>query len=79
MINKSRHLRRVVVTGIGVVSPLGVGTEHAWQSLLIGKCGVVKIEGSEYEKLPCQIGLGLINGKITNTILLDSIFSCHGA
>lgn len=48
--------RRVVVTGIGVVSPLGVGTKYAWQALLEGKCGVVKLDSSEYDKLPCKIG-----------------------
>jgi 3-oxoacyl-[acyl-carrier-protein] synthase II len=48
--------RRVVVTGIGIVSPLGVGTLNTWQALLDCKCGVVKLDSPEYDKLPCKIG-----------------------
>ena len=32
--------RRVVVTGIGLVSPLGIGTEATWEGLCAGRCGV---------------------------------------
>src|SRR2546430_10409499 len=35
--------RRVVVTGIGLVSSLGIGTEANWQALLAGKSGVAPI------------------------------------
>ena len=37
-------MRRVVVTGLGIVSPLGRGVEHNWKSLLAGKSGIRKIE-----------------------------------
>jgi len=37
-------MRRVVVTGMGMVSPLGVGVNHNWNSILAGKSGLKKIE-----------------------------------
>jgi 3-oxoacyl-[acyl-carrier-protein] synthase II len=36
-------LRRVVVSGVGLVSPLAVGTEESWQALLAGRSGVAPI------------------------------------
>jgi 3-oxoacyl-[acyl-carrier-protein] synthase II len=35
--------RRVVITGLGMVSPLGIGVEKTWQALLEGKSGVARI------------------------------------
>lgn len=32
--------RRVVVTGLGLVSPLGIGVKQNWENLLAGKTGV---------------------------------------
>lgn len=47
--------RRVVVTGIGIVSPIGCSTEAAWKSVLNGTCGIRKLEGQAYDGLPCRI------------------------
>ena len=36
-------MKRVVITGMGIVSPVGTGVEYAWKNLLAGKSGVRKI------------------------------------
>ncbi|EER45786.1 3-oxoacyl-acyl carrier protein synthase [Histoplasma capsulatum H143] len=50
-------MRRVVVTGLGAVSPLGIGVRRTWTRLLDGHCGVVSVKnrGPGYSDLPCQI------------------------
>ncbi|KMZ74053.1 Beta-ketoacyl-ACP synthase [Zostera marina] len=39
-------LRRVVVTGLGLVTPLGCGVKASWQGLIQGKCGIRSLEPS---------------------------------
>jgi 3-oxoacyl-[acyl-carrier-protein] synthase II len=48
-------MRRVVVTGLGMVTPLGCGVEHSWQRLLAGQSGVSRIERFEVSDLPSRI------------------------
>ncbi|HXD13125.1 MAG TPA: beta-ketoacyl-ACP synthase II [Xanthobacteraceae bacterium] len=48
-------MRRVVVTGLGMVTPLGCGVENTWQHILAGKSGIGRIEKFEVSDLPCQI------------------------
>jgi 3-oxoacyl-[acyl-carrier-protein] synthase II len=47
--------RRVVVTGVGLVTPLGVGREHVWRRLLAGQSGLSVIEHFNVADLPCRI------------------------
>jgi 3-oxoacyl-[acyl-carrier-protein] synthase II len=47
--------RRVVVTGIGMVSPLGVGNEPTWQGLVEGRSGVGRITRFDPSAFACQI------------------------
>ena len=48
-------MRRVVVTGIGLVTPLACGTEPTWQRLLAGQSGIKNIENFDVSDLPCKI------------------------
>jgi 3-oxoacyl-[acyl-carrier-protein] synthase II len=48
-------MRRVVVTGLGIVSPLGCGVEPNWRRLIAGEGGFRRIETFEVSDLACQI------------------------
>ena len=48
-------MRRVVVTGLGMVTPLGVGVDHNWSQIIAGKTGIGRITGFEVDDLACQI------------------------
>jgi 3-oxoacyl-[acyl-carrier-protein] synthase II len=50
-----RVARRVVVTGMGLISPVGVGTEETWEGLLRGDCGIAPITLFDPSKLACRI------------------------
>ena len=47
--------RRVVITGMGCVTPIGIGREAFWQSLASGTSGVRRIEGFDVSKSPVKI------------------------
>ena len=47
---------RVVVTGVGVVSPVGNDVETAWENLLAGKSGIAEITQIDCRELPVKIG-----------------------
>jgi 3-oxoacyl-[acyl-carrier-protein] synthase II len=47
--------RRVAVTGVGLVSPVGVGTAENWNALLAGKSGIGPITRFDTAEYPCRI------------------------
>jgi 3-oxoacyl-[acyl-carrier-protein] synthase II len=53
--------RDVVITGVGVVSPIGIGREEFWQSLLAGKSGVGVREAYAESELPFRIAAPVRN------------------
>ena len=48
-------MRRVVITGLGLVTPLGWGVEHSWSRLLAGQSGAGRITAFDPTDFACQI------------------------
>jgi len=48
-------MRRVVITGMGIVSPLGVGVQHVWKRLLNGESGLGAIQSFDTKDLPAKV------------------------
>ena len=59
-------MRRVVVTGLGMVSPLGCGVETTWQRILQGKSGARKIETFDVSDLPAKVACQVPRGDGTD-------------
>ena len=55
MLRALRRPRRVVITGMGCVTPLGVGRENFWDALIAGKSGVRRIQAFDVSNSPVQI------------------------
>lgn len=55
--------RRVVVTGIGCVTPLGIGVDDTWNAAITGKSGVGRIARFDASEFPCQIA-GEVPGEL---------------
>ncbi|MBT4739038.1 MAG: beta-ketoacyl-ACP synthase II [Rhodospirillaceae bacterium] len=49
-------MTRVVITGLGLLTPLGRGVEGNWQSLIDSKSGIRSLRGFEVDDLPCRVG-----------------------
>jgi 3-oxoacyl-[acyl-carrier-protein] synthase II len=47
--------RRVVVTGLGLITPLGIGVRASWDALLEGRSGIGKITTFDSSDLPVHI------------------------
>ncbi|OPF93657.1 beta-ketoacyl-ACP synthase II [Rhodopseudomonas palustris] len=59
-------MRRVVVTGLGMVSPLGCGVEPTWSRVLAGESGARKIDTFDVSDLASQIACVIPRGDGTN-------------
>jgi 3-oxoacyl-[acyl-carrier-protein] synthase II len=64
-------MRRVVVTGMGMVSPLGNGFETSWSRLNAGRNGAVKVSRFDVSDLASQIACEVPRGD-------GSDANCHG-
>lgn len=55
-------MRRVVVTGLGTVNPLGCGVDVSWSNLIAGKSGASVVERFQVDDLACQIACHIPHG-----------------
>ncbi|KJC59784.1 3-oxoacyl-ACP synthase [Bradyrhizobium sp. LTSPM299] len=55
-------MRRVVVTGLGMVTPLGCGVDATWARILAGQSGATKIDTFEVSDLPSKIACSVPRG-----------------
>ena len=53
--------RRVVVTGLGIICPVGLSVDEAWRAILAGKSGVRPITSFDVSEFPVRFG-GTIEG-----------------
>ena len=56
------ELRRVVVTGLGLVTPIGTGVELTWKRLLEGRSGITPIQKFDVSDLPAKIAAQVVRG-----------------
>ncbi len=56
-------MRRVVITGLGIVAPLGVGVETVWKRLIEGESGITGIQAFDVSDLPAKIAGVLPRGE----------------
>ena len=66
-------MRRVVVTGLGIVSPLGRGVDFNWKNILEGKSGIRQIEGIELKDIPVKVAGQVPFGKEDNQFDPDTV------
>ncbi len=59
-------MRRVVITGLGMVSPLACGVEATWERLLAGRSGAGPIQGFDTSDLACKIAMQVPRGDGSN-------------
>jgi 3-oxoacyl-[acyl-carrier-protein] synthase II len=59
-------MRRVVVTGMGMLTPLGCGVEPTWQRIIKGESGAQRIDYFDVSDLPCKIACVIPRGDGSN-------------
>lgn len=60
--------KRIVITGIGMVSPTGTGTEKSWEGLIQGRSAIRRITHFDPEGFPCQIAAEVNDFEVENFI-----------
>lgn len=65
-------MRRVVVTGLGMLSPFGIGVKNAWEQILQSKSGIRKIKGFDTSEFGVQIAGEIPLGEGKNELNMDT-------
>jgi 3-oxoacyl-[acyl-carrier-protein] synthase II len=58
--------RRVVITGLGLVTPLGCGVEASWRRLIAGESGARRVEEFDVSDLSCQVACFIPRGSLSD-------------
>ena len=66
-------MKRVAVTGIGLVTPLAVGTEANWGRLLAGESGLRPMTGFDTDDLPCRVAGQVPGPEASNGLDIDAL------
>lgn len=72
-------LRRVVVTGLGLVTPLGMGVDHVWANLVAGRSGVRRIDSFDVDDLPAKIAGQVPRGDEPGQFSTDAVMPAKDA
>ena len=64
-------MRRIVVTGMGMVSPLGVGVANNWSRLIKGESGLGRITYFDPSDMTCQVAGQVPRGDVPGGLVLD--------
>ena len=62
-------MRRVVVTGLGTINPLGNTVQKSWEKLINSKSGISQITSFDANEYPCQIAGSISQDEINNDIV----------
>ncbi|XP_055939227.1 3-oxoacyl-[acyl-carrier-protein] synthase, mitochondrial-like [Argiope bruennichi] len=65
---------RVVVTGLGIVCPLGVGVNHVWKRLLKGETSASSLTDAAYSDIPCKVAAFIPRGEKNGELNLTKHF-----
>ena len=71
-------MRRIVITGLGTVSPLAVGSEAAWARLRVGRSGIRRLPDTIADELDVKVG-GIVPTRVEDAeagLDLDAFVSC---
>lgn len=68
-------MKRVVVTGLGMVSPFGRGVDFNWKNILDGKSGITQIDNIELKDIPVKIAGQVPWGKEANQFDPDTVMA----